>query len=56
MIFLSSFNIFCVEISLYFSNYNGIITESMLKLKYILQLFDGDYTLVCAGCENAGQI
>ena len=30
--------------------------ESMLKLKYILQLFDRDYTLVCAGCENAGQI
>lgn len=36
-----------------FFNYNGIITESMLKLKYILQLFDRDYTLVCAGCENA---
>ena len=28
----------------------------MLKLKYILQLFDRDYTLVCAGGENAGQI
>ena len=39
-----------------YSSFTLHFIESMLKLKYILQLFDRDYTLVCAGCENVGQI